>query len=72
VWDGSLTLRPEVEAVVPVLAAQDYAAVPSWRRDGRWELWTQEGIIPSGPAETFASRQEALVAERVWRDGLRK
>jgi len=46
--------------------------VPSWRHDGRWELWTQEGNITSGPSETFASRQEALAAGRVSRDGLRK
>ncbi len=48
-WDGSLTLRPEVDAVVPELETQGYAPVPSWRYEGRWELWTQEGNITSGP-----------------------
>ena len=40
---------------MPVLAAQGYAAVPSWRHDGRWELWTRGGNITSGSSETFAS-----------------
>lgn len=70
VWQGRLTLRPEVEAVVPELKkAQGYAAVPSWRQDGPWELWTPEGNITSGPSETLASCEEALAAGRVWRDG---
>ena len=68
IWNGQLTLRPEVEAIAPVLEAQGYAAVPSWQQDGRWELWTQEGNITSGPAETFASREDALAAGRAWRD----
>ena len=68
VMRGQLTLRPEVEAVEPVLETQGYAAVPSRRRDGRWELWTREGNITSGPGETFASREDALVAGRAWRD----
>ncbi|WEN15574.1 hypothetical protein PY254_02620 [Rhodanobacter sp. AS-Z3] len=72
IWNGQLTLRPEVDAIVPALEAQGYAAVPSWRRDGRWELWTQDGNITSGPSETFASCEEALAAGRVWRDDHRK
>lgn len=68
VMRGQLTLRPEVEAVEPVLEAQGYAAVPSGRHDGRWELWTRESNITSGPSETFASRGDALAAGRTWRD----
>ncbi|MEF3062310.1 hypothetical protein V4C85_20845 [Ralstonia solanacearum] len=73
---GQLVLRPEVEAVESELAANGYAAVPSWRNDGRWELWTREvvNIAPgrvqftSGPSETFATRDEALAAGRAWRN----
>jgi hypothetical protein len=68
VMRGQLTLRPEVEAVESVLEAQGYATVPSWRHDGRWELWTREGNLTSGPSETFASREDALAAGRAWRD----
>lgn len=34
--------RPEVEAIESELEANGYAAVQSWRNDGRWELWTRE------------------------------
>ncbi len=74
---GLLVPRPEVEAVESELAANGYAAVPSWRNDGRWELWTREvmavagdaGVLfTSGPSETFATRDEALAAGRAWRN----
>ncbi|XHO07809.1 hypothetical protein ACEQUB_p01056 (plasmid) [Ralstonia syzygii] len=74
---GQLAFRPEVEAVESELEANGYAAVPSWRNDGRWELWTREvrAVAPgagvhftSGPSETFASRDEAIAAGRAWRN----
>ncbi|MHA6909778.1 hypothetical protein ACQUJS_15315 [Ralstonia pseudosolanacearum] len=82
---GQLVPRPEVEAVESELEANGYAAVPSWRNDGRWELWTREVLtVPpatstatdtpsrvhftSGPSETFATRDAALAAGRVWRN----
>lgn len=81
---GQLAPRPEVEAVESELQANGYAAVPSWRNDGRWELWTREVLtitpdtgkaaapdclhITSGPSETFATRDEALAAGRAWHD----
>ncbi|MEF9413791.1 hypothetical protein ABXT21_03320 [Ralstonia sp. SM1864_UCD524_TZ4] len=74
---GQLVPRPEVDAVESELEANGYAAVPSWRNDGRWELWTREVVavacdagvhFTSGPSETFASRDEALAAGLAWRD----
>jgi len=81
IMSGQLVPRPEVEAVESELEANGYAAVPSWRNDGRWELWTREVLtvtpdapdrlhITSGPSETFATRDEALAAGRAWRDTL--
>ncbi|MHA6834202.1 hypothetical protein [Ralstonia pseudosolanacearum] len=75
VMSGQLVPRPEVEAVESELEANGYAAVPSWRNDGRWELWTREVVtvacdagvqFTSGPSETFATRDAALAAGRVW------
>ncbi|WP_176462409.1 hypothetical protein [Ralstonia solanacearum] len=72
---GQLVLRPEVEAVESELEMNGYAAVPSWRNDGRWELWTREVVtvahdagvhFTSGPSETFATRDEALAAGLAW------
>ncbi|MGA3706514.1 hypothetical protein ACI2TJ_21745 [Ralstonia nicotianae] len=72
---GQLVSRPEVDAVESELEANGYAAVPSWRNDGRWELWTREvmavacdaGVhFTSGPSETFATRDDALAAGRAW------
>ncbi|WP_302873500.1 hypothetical protein [Ralstonia pseudosolanacearum] len=48
----------------------------NWRNDGRWELWTSEVVtigpsrvhFTSGPSETFATRDDALVAGRTWRN----
>ncbi len=76
VMSGQLVPRPEVEAVESELEANGYAAVPSWRNDGRWELWTREVVsvapgqvhFTSGPSETFASRDEALAAGLAWRN----
>ncbi|WP_410524290.1 hypothetical protein [Ralstonia pseudosolanacearum] len=83
VMSGQLVPRPEVEAVESELEANSYAAVPSWRSDGRWELWTREAVtvapaagtaaldcvhFTSGPSETFATRDEALAAGRAWRN----
>ncbi|QCX47908.1 hypothetical protein [Ralstonia pseudosolanacearum] len=77
VMSGQLVPRPDVEAVESELEANGYAAVPSWRNDGRWELWTREVIavacdagvhFTSGPSETFATRDEALAAGRTWRN----
>ncbi|CAH0445834.1 hypothetical protein [Ralstonia pseudosolanacearum] len=84
VMSGQLVPRPEVEAVESELEANGYAAVPSWRNDGRWELWTREAVtvapaagtaatlgcvhFTSGPSETFATRDEALAAGRTWRN----
>ncbi|QCX49360.1 hypothetical protein [Ralstonia pseudosolanacearum] len=72
VMSGQLVPRPEVEAVEPELEANGYAAVPSWRGDGRWELWTREVVagvhFTSGPSETFATRDAALAAGRAWHD----
>ncbi len=73
---GQLVPRPEVDAVESELEANGYAAVPSWRNDGRWELWTREVLaaapghvqFTSGPSETFASRDTALAAGRAWRN----
>ncbi len=73
---GQLVLRPEVEAVESELEANGYAAVPIWRNDGRWELWMREVVavapgqvhFTSGPSETFATRDEALAAGRIWRN----
>jgi hypothetical protein len=72
IMSGQLVPRPEVEAVESELEANGYAAVPSWRNDGRWELWTR-GVLAgvhftSGPSETFATRDAALAAGRAWRD----
>ena len=41
---GQLVPRPEVDAVESELEANGYAAVPSWRNDRRWELWTRETV----------------------------
>ncbi|MHA6831284.1 hypothetical protein [Ralstonia pseudosolanacearum] len=74
--------RSEVEAVESELEANGYAAVPSWRNDGRWELWTREVVtvapavgtppgrvqFTSGPSETFATRDAAFAAGRAWRN----
>ncbi|AMP72325.1 hypothetical protein PP715_24010 [Ralstonia solanacearum] len=77
VMSGQLVPRPEVEAVESELEANGYAAVPSWRDDGRWELWTREVVtiahdagvhFTSGPSETFATRDDALAAGRAWRN----
>ncbi len=72
VMSGQLVPRPEVEAVESELEANGYAAVPSWRNDGRWELWTREVAghvqFTSGPSETFATRDEALAAGVAWRN----
>ncbi|CCF97571.1 hypothetical protein B7R77_10010 [Ralstonia solanacearum K60] len=77
VMSGQLVPRPEVEAVESELEANSYAAVPSWRNDGRWELWTRDVVtvacdadvhFTSGPSETFATRDEALAAGRTWRN----
>ncbi|MET2467295.1 hypothetical protein ABXT21_25220 [Ralstonia sp. SM1864_UCD524_TZ4] len=74
---GQLVSRPEVEAVESELEANGYATVPSWRNDGRWELWTREVVavapgagvhFTSGPSETFASRDDAFVAGLAWRN----
>ncbi|WP_296225363.1 hypothetical protein [Ralstonia sp. UBA689] len=74
---GQLAFRPEVEAVESELEANGYAAVPSWRNDGRWELWTREVVAVardarvlfiSGPSETFATRGAALAAGLAWHD----
>ena len=81
---GQLVPRPEVEAVESELEANGYAAVPSWRNDRRWELWTREVLtvapvagtatalecvhFTSGPSETFATREEALAACLAWRN----
>ncbi len=76
VMSGQLVPRPEVEAVESELETNGYAAVPSWRNDGRWELWTREVVtiahdagvhFISGPSETFATRDEALAAGLAWR-----
>lgn len=78
-----LRRRPEVKAVESELEANGYAAVPSWRNDGRWELWTREVVTVApaagtaapgrvhftcGPSETFATRDAALAAGRAWRN----
>ncbi len=88
VMSGQLVPRPEVEAVEVELQRNGYAAVPSWRNDGRWELWTREVLaapaagsgtsapnrleFTSGPSETFATRDEALAAGRAWRNALQQ
>ncbi|WER45123.1 hypothetical protein CupriaWKF_12475 [Cupriavidus sp. WKF15] len=50
------------------LEANGYAAVPSWRNDGRWEAWVREGNITSGPSKIFPSREAAIEAGRVYRE----
>jgi len=54
VMRGQLVPRPEVEAVESELEANGYAAVPSWRNDGRWELWTRE-VVTIAPAAGTAT-----------------
>ncbi len=76
---GQLVPRPEVEVVESELETNGYAAVPSWRNDGRWELWTREVVtvapaagtpgqvhFTSGPSETFATLDAALAAGLAW------
>jgi len=71
-YSGELRVRPEVEGALAELKDRLYAAVPSWRKDGRWELWTVEGdgvelpCIISGPNSTFPSREAALAAGAAW------
>ncbi|MWL91019.1 hypothetical protein GA566_26715 [Cupriavidus sp. SW-Y-13] len=45
------------------------AAVPSWRKDGRWESWVRIDNITSGPSETYPTREEAIAAGLAWRAG---
>ncbi|MDC6179946.1 hypothetical protein C2I33_12785 [Ralstonia solanacearum] len=74
---GQLVPCPEVQAVESELQANGYAAMPSWRNDGRWELWTREvmtvahdaGVHFTGrPGEPLASRDEALAVGLAWRN----
>lgn len=43
IYSGELQIRPEVDAALAALKDKPYAAVPSWKNDGSWELWTVEG-----------------------------
>ncbi|HBO3632922.1 TPA: hypothetical protein L4S97_003369 [Pseudomonas aeruginosa] len=76
IYSGELQIRPEVDAALAALKDKPYAAVPSWKNDGTWELWTMEGdgetepCIISGPSTTYASEAEALAAGAAWIAGI--
>ncbi|MCO8161308.1 hypothetical protein NJC38_03965 [Pseudomonas sp. 21LCFQ010] len=71
-YSGELQVRPELEAVANLLKSQPYTAIPGWRDDGTWELWTVKGDgqtsprIISGPDTPFSSREAALEAGARW------
>lgn len=71
-YSGELQVRPELEAGLKVLESQPYTAIPCWRNDGTWKLWTVTGdgetspCIISGPSTRFPSREAALEAGAQW------
>ncbi|WP_114649179.1 hypothetical protein [Pseudothauera hydrothermalis] len=68
IYSGELQIRPDVDAALAALKDKPYTAIPSWKNDGTWELWTVEGdgetepCIISGPSTTYHSELEALAA----------
>lgn len=77
IYSGELQIRPEVDAALAALKDKPYTAIPSWKNDGTWELWTVEGdgetepCIISGPSTTYASEADALAAGAAWLSGQR-
>lgn len=71
-YSGELQIRPEVDAALATLQDKPYTAIPSWKNDGNWELWTVKGdgktepCIISGPATTYPSEADALAAGAAW------
>jgi len=65
IYSGELQIRPEVDAALAALKDKPYTAIPSWKNDGTWELWTVEGdgetepCIISGPSTTYPSESAA-------------
>ena len=76
IYSGELQIRPEVDAALAALKDKPYTAIPSWKNDGTWELWTVEGdgetepCIISGPSTTYASEADALAAGAAWFAGI--
>ncbi|MCA7960597.1 putative molybdenum carrier protein [Burkholderia multivorans] len=77
IYSGELQIRPEVDAALAALKDKPYTAIPSWKNDGTWELWTVEGdgetkpCIISGPSTTYPSEADALAAGAAWLSGQR-
>ena len=71
-YSGKLRSRPEVDAALANMGDKSYTAIPSWRKDGTWELWTVSGggenepLFIDGPSTTFPSEAEALAAGAAW------
>jgi len=57
IYSGELRIRPEVDAALAALKDKPYTAIPSWKNDGTWELWTVEVMMKPGPASSAAHRQ---------------
>lgn len=74
IYSGELQIRPKVDAALKV---KPYTAIPSWKNDETWELWTVEGdgetqpCIISGPSTTYPSEADALAAGAAWLSGQR-
>ena len=80
IYSGELQIRPEVDAALAALKDKPYTAIPSWKNDGTWELWTVEGdgetepCIISGPSTTYASEADVLnvalfgITAKQWRE----
>ena len=77
IYSGELQIRLEVDAALAALKDKPYTAIPSWKNDGTWELWTVEGdgetqpCIISGPSTTYPSEADALAAGAAWLSGQR-
>ncbi len=63
---------PKWDAALVALKDKPYTAIPSWKNDGTWELWTMEGdgetepFVISGPSTTYPSEADALAAGAAW------